>query len=71
MGTTDGEDPADLSRAVLSGGSGSDGEGHSPSAADVIRALNDEWKSAEQLSDEPRAVIVRGYGPRWADPLQL
>ncbi|QBJ20997.1 alanine racemase [Kocuria marina subsp. indica] len=71
VGTTDGEDPADLRGAVLSGGSGSDGEGHSPSAADVIRALNDEWKSAEQLSDEPRAVIVRGYGPRWADPLQL
>ncbi|KHE75383.1 alanine racemase [Kocuria marina] len=71
VGTTDGEDPADLSGAVLSGGSGSDGEGDSPSAADVIRALNDEWKSAEQLSDEPRAVIVRGYGPRWADPLQL
>ena len=71
VGTTDGEDLADLSGAVLSGGSGYDGEGDSPSAADVIRALNDEWKSAEQLSDEPRAVIVRGYGPRWADPLQL
>ena len=67
----DGEGPVDLGGPVLSGGSGSGGAAAPPSAMDVIRALNDEWESADQLSDEPRTVIVRGYGPRWENPLRL
>lgn len=67
----DGEEPADLGGSVLSGGSGPGGAAAPTTAADVIRALNDEWESEDQLSDEPRTVIVRGYGPRWANPLQL
>lgn len=67
----DGEGPADLGGPVFFSGSGPGGAAAPTSAADVIRALNDEWESEDQLSDEPRTVIVRGYGPRWADPLQL
>ncbi|WP_270258723.1 alanine racemase [Kocuria marina] len=69
--TADGEGPVDLGGSVRSGGSGPAGAAAPTSAADVIRALNDEWESEDQLSDEPRTVIVRGYGPRWANPVQL
>lgn len=69
--TANGEGPVGLGGSVLSGGSGPGGAAAPTSAADVIRALNDEWESEDQLSDEPRTVIVRGYGPRWADPVQL
>lgn len=39
--------------------------------ASAIDALNDEWDEDEQDSDEPRTIIMRGYGPRWFERLDL
>lgn len=37
----------------------------------ALEALNEEWDEDEQDTDEPRTIIMRGYGPRWSDRLDL
>lgn len=42
--------------------------------ADISRALaalNEEWDESERNTDEPRTIIMRGYGPRWSERLDL
>lgn len=45
--------------------------GEAGDVADAIRALNHEWEDEDQDGDEPRTLIIRGYGPRWSDRLDL
>ena len=41
------------------------------SLSSALDALNEEWDEDEQESDEPRTIIMRGYGPRWFERLDL
>ena len=48
-----------------------DGDVVDGAVAQALRALTDEWDGEEQDGDEPRTLILRGYGPRWSDRLDL
>ena len=37
----------------------------------ALAALNEEWDEGQENTDEPRTIIMRGYGPRWSERLDL
>ena len=60
---------AETAAKASSGDSATSDEPQSLSSA--LDALNEEWDEDEQDTDEPRTIIMRGYGPRWFERLDL